>query len=167
MTAPAGTDQGSTSEGDPVFQSVHHVGVTVSNLERSVDFYRDVIGCHLIGQKEAIGEYVATITAMPDAHLRIALLEMPGSAVRLELIQYVTPEGRQSTPPTCDLGSAHVCFQVADIDATIEHLRDNGVTIRSQPVTSPDGPNRGARAVYVDDPDGITLELLQPPADDR
>lgn len=146
-----------------LFRGVDHVGLTVASLDRSIAFYRDVFGCTVIATKEARGDYIATITGFADAHLRIALLDTPGTGPRLELLEYLHPDGATAAPRTCDVASAHVCFQVDDIDAACTYLRERGVPLRSEPVTSPSGPNRGARAVYLSDPDGFTLELLQPP----
>lgn len=145
-----------------MFRAVDHVGLTVASLERSIAFYRDVFRCTLVGTKDARGDYIATITGFADAHLRIALLDTPGSGPRLELLEYVVPTGSTTAPRTCDTASAHLCFRVEDIDAACQYLRAQGIDLRSEPVTSPSGPNRGARAVYLSDPDGFTLELLQP-----
>ena len=72
---------------------VHHTGYTVSDLERSVAFYRDLLGCEVIAEQEKQGGYLAAIVGYPDAHVRMAHLRLPGADHVLELFQYLTPAG--------------------------------------------------------------------------
>jgi lactoylglutathione lyase len=62
---------------------------------------------------------------------------------------------------TANPGTAHVAFYVDDLDALFAELRGRGVKAVSEPVTPTIGPNKGGRAVYMIDPDGIRVELIQ------
>ncbi|MSQ21794.1 MAG: VOC family protein [Dehalococcoidia bacterium] len=131
---------------------------TVSNLERSVAFYCDVVGFRVDTTLEAQGPAIQQITGFPDAHLKIAHLLL--GSFRLELIQYLAPKGKAVDPSTCNVGTAHIAFYADDVDRTYRELQAKGVRFRGTPVAAAAGRPRVA---YFLDPDGITLELAQAP----
>ncbi|MBX6771027.1 MAG: VOC family protein [Chloroflexi bacterium] len=145
---------------------VHHTSFTVADMERSLAFYRDVLGLEVIRDQEGSAEYLARITGLPGARLRIVHLRLArGSEHVLELMQYREPVGRPIEARTCDPGSAHLCFLTDNIWAAYEHLTAHGVRVRSEPILITAGQNAGGYSLYFLDPDGITLELFQrPPA---
>lgn len=146
---------------------VFHTGLTVSDLGRSVAFYRDVLGLELVAQWDSEQPYLRTIVGFPDAALSIALLRLPGAAGgrsghHIELLEYRAPRGERTDRRTCNPGNVHVSFVVDDLDAAYRELSARGVRFKSAPVEIDHGRNRGAKAVYLLDPDDITLELVQP-----
>jgi lactoylglutathione lyase len=145
---------------------IFHTGLTVSDLDRSVAFYRDLLGLELVSQWDSAQPYLRTIVGFPDAELRIALLRIPRGGVgvsghHIELLEYLRPRGTRGDPLTCNPGNVHVSFMVEDLDVAHAELRARGVRFKSAPVEITHGRNRGARAVYLLDPDDITLELVQ------
>jgi catechol 2,3-dioxygenase-like lactoylglutathione lyase family enzyme len=147
---------------------IFHTGLTVSDLDRSIAFYRDVLGLELVAQWDSSRPYLRTVVGFPDAELRIALLRIPSSRAgasghHLELLEYRTPRGVRGDSRTCNPGNAHVAFMVQDLDAAYADLSARGVRFKSAPVQITHGRNRGAKAVYLLDPDDITLELVEPP----
>jgi lactoylglutathione lyase len=145
---------------------IFHTGLTVSDLDRSLAFYRDLLGLELVRRWDSAQPYLRTIVGFPDAELRIAVLRVPGpdgaAAGHLELLEYRVPRGRRGDPDTNHPGNVHVCFVVDDLDALHGRLAAHGVRFRSRPVAIDHGPNAGGKAVYLRDPDDITLELIQP-----
>jgi catechol 2,3-dioxygenase-like lactoylglutathione lyase family enzyme len=89
-------------------------------------------------------------------------LDPQNTNLTLELIQYVSPPGDRPSLPTVNVGVAHLSFIVADIDEEYRRLAGHGVEFISPPVDISEGMNKGGRACYLKDPDGITLELFQP-----
>ena len=143
---------------------INHTSFTVADMERSLAYYRDILGLQVILDQEGTADYLAQITGFPGARLHIVLLTLPGGYDHvLELIQYREPVGRPISLRTCDPGSAHLCFSTDDIHATAAHLRAHGVHLRSEPVPITAGRNTGGYSCYFLDPDGITLELFQAP----
>jgi catechol 2,3-dioxygenase-like lactoylglutathione lyase family enzyme len=142
----------------------HHVGLTVQNLEASIDFYSELFGCRVIQRAEGVGGEVETITGLAGAHTLIADLAFPSGHV-LELIQYVWPQGRRLEQRTCDPGNTHFCIRVDDIEDAHRRLLARGVTVRSAPVDLGDAGEiwTGAKVLYALDPDGRTIELIQTP----
>jgi catechol 2,3-dioxygenase-like lactoylglutathione lyase family enzyme len=132
---------------------VHHAGLTVLDLERSIAFY-ERFGFEVERRVTNAGPEAERVTEVADAHLSIALLTL--GSFRLELIEY-TPRGNQAPRRNNDLGSAHVCLQVRDIDELYERLRSEGVAFTSYPQKHPSG----ASIAYFRDLDGITVELLE------
>ncbi len=144
----------------PFALSANHVGLTVSNLERSVAFYRDLLGFTVRYERgEVTAEYMPRLVGLPGARLKIAGLDIPG--LHLDLIQYLAPEGTTAVGRTCDVGNGHLGFTVDDIWAAYRQLVAAGVRFKSEPVNITQGPNRGGWAVYFTDPDGITLEMIE------
>jgi catechol 2,3-dioxygenase-like lactoylglutathione lyase family enzyme len=143
---------------------LHHTGFTVADLERSVVFYRDLLGCDLIATQEKRGGYLAAIVGYPDAHVRMAHLRAPGSVHVIELFQYLSPDSERHPLEPRNVGSSHLCFIVEDLDETYERLCAAGVdSFVSPPVVVDTGVNAGGCALYLRDPDGIAVELFQPP----
>jgi len=148
-----------------MIKSVFHTSWTVDDLERSIAFYRDLLGFELIGRRERQGSAIETVVGFPKADLRMAFLRVPGAPVgisghHLELIEYRHPKGRKLDIRTCDTGSAHLALETTDIHADHARLQTAGVTIVSAPVTF-DGVAGKVLACYLRDPDGFTIELVQ------
>jgi catechol 2,3-dioxygenase-like lactoylglutathione lyase family enzyme len=143
--------------------SVNHVGLTVSSLERSVAFYRDVVGLDLVLEQEKEGGYLSAITRYPGAHARMAQLEARGGT-RIELFEYLEPPGGGVPLEPANVGITHLCLLVDDIERARRRLVEAGAELFSDPVPIDTGANAGGWDLYVRDPDGIVLELFQPPA---
>jgi catechol 2,3-dioxygenase-like lactoylglutathione lyase family enzyme len=145
--------------------STHHTGFTVTDLERSLAFYRDLLGFEVVLEQEKQGGYLAAMVGYPDAHVRMAHVTAPGSEHRLELFQWLAPEPESRPLEPRQIGPTHVCLVVKDLRGLYERLSGAGVdSWFSGPIEVDTGANRGSLALYLRDPDGIVLELFQPPA---
>jgi catechol 2,3-dioxygenase-like lactoylglutathione lyase family enzyme len=145
---------------------VLHFSFTVSDIDRSVQWYTEVLGLELVHRQRQENEYTPILVGIPGAVLEVAQLKLPGidsrfSTHMLELIQYVTPDGGARELPTNQVGVAHLALLVNDISDRYERMRASGVVFRNPPVEITEGANAGGYACYLHDPDGITLELLQ------
>ncbi len=148
----------------PELGPVHHTGYTVSDLERSLGFYRDLLGCELLARQEKQGGYLAAIVGYPDAHVRQAHLRAPSGEHVIELFEYVQPPSTSAPIEPKLVGAAHLCFVVDDLRAVYERLRAAGVdSFFSPPVEVDTGMNAGGLGLYLRAPDGIVVELFQPP----
>jgi catechol 2,3-dioxygenase-like lactoylglutathione lyase family enzyme len=144
---------------------IHHTGFTVSDLDRSLHFYRDLLGLEVVAEQEKQGGYLAAIVGYPDAHVRMAHLRVPGADHVVELFQYLAPAGDAvGTIEPRNVGSPHLCFVMDDLPLLYERLRASGIeSFFSPPVEVDTGINAGGLALYLRDPDGIPVELFQPP----
>ncbi len=95
--------------------------------------------------------------------LAIAVMTVPGSAIVVELLEYRGVERRSIDPATANPATGHFCLAVEDLDGMYERLVEAGVDFISPPQTPTIGPNQGGRVVYLRDPDGFRVELLQSP----
>jgi glyoxylase I family protein len=141
--------------------ALHHVGMTVRDLQASVEFYCTVVGCRIRARSESAGVEVETLTGVRGAHVAIADLDVPNGGY-LELIQYLSPRPaplRQDRPQP---GHTHIAFHTDDIDAIYQRLLERGAPVTSPPVTIVDPGSEwdGARALYATDPDGRTIEFV-------
>lgn len=147
-----------------MLRGVHHAGVTVSNLDRALTFYRDVLGLEVFVVAERRNETIGAIVGYPGAAVKLAFCGVPGDSARIELLEYLEPRGDGPDGETFRPATGHVCFRVDDIDGLYQRVVQAGFSPRSAaPITITEGPNTGARAFYVRDPDGYTVELFQPP----
>ncbi len=144
---------------------IHHLGLTVSDIEQSIAFYRDLLGMELIRRRPRVtANYVSKQTGYDSVELSVASFRVsPGSKQSLEVVQYLNQAGPPSDQATNRLGNSHLCLLVDDLRAGYAALQDQGVRFKSEPIEITEGPNQGGLVVYFYDPDGYTLELFQPP----
>lgn len=138
-----------------------HTGLQVTDLERSIRFYRDLLGFELLAERVAADEYLGTLVGCRGVEIHNAHLRVPGSDHIVELLEYRGVERDAVDTNTANPGTAHVCLWVDSVALTYEHLRSNGVGSVDEPVLITSGPNEGRTVVYMCDPDGIRVELLQ------
>jgi catechol 2,3-dioxygenase-like lactoylglutathione lyase family enzyme len=142
---------------------VHHTSFTVADLQRSVAFFRDALGLELLYVREVSDDYFGRIVGLPGCVVKAALLRLPGSSHHVELFQYLEPTGQGVNPRPCDPGSCHLSFLVDDLPILCAELQARGMALDSAPIAITAGPNRGGFGVYLRDPNGILIELFQPP----
>ncbi len=140
-----------------------HTSYTISNLERSLAFYVGVLGCEILWQRLITNDYFGEIVGLNGCVVKAAHLRIPGSEHRIELFEYVQPAGSRLDLRTNNVGSSHISFIVDDLRAAYEDMKEIGVQFRSPPVEITSGPHKGGWGIYLLDPDGITVELYQPP----
>ena len=144
-------------------RAVHHVGLVVRDLDRSIYFYHDLLGLPFANEPTPWfeGPELERGVGVPGARLRqVSLWVGPNST--MELIEYGNRPASSTAPvPNNYLGAAHVCFKVDDVVATKAELEGKGVTFYSDVNVVDSGPLAGWRWVYFSDPDGLALELVE------
>jgi catechol 2,3-dioxygenase-like lactoylglutathione lyase family enzyme len=141
-----------------------HTGITVSNLERSLSFWRDVLGFEPSHTAHQSGEMASEITGVAGAEIKLAVVKAPGGH-KIELLEYLAPPERKwhvHLRP-CDVGHVHVALIVDDLEPILSAINGSGWKAAGKPQTLQSGPNTGKRVVYVRDPDGTTIEFIQAP----
>ena len=143
-------------------QRLSHVGLCVTDLERSLRFYRDALGFTEEHRLEIGGEPTDRLLRLRDTHLRAIYLVRDG--FRLELLQFASPPGPPARErPMNEPGLTHLSFRVADLEATLAALAAAGGRVLDETVLS--FPEWQSGAAFVCDPDGQLLELVQAPGD--
>lgn len=151
------------------FNGIWHASFTVSDIETSLRFYRDLLGMELQHYQVQANEYTSELVGYPNANLKVAMLKVSNAFVgpsnhHLELVEYVHPRGEKTDVATNRPGAPHLAFVTDDIHADFERLSRAGVRFKAKkPVAIQEGVNKGGFTIYFLDPDDITLEMLQPP----
>lgn len=148
-------------------RSVFHVGFVVSDLDASLRFYCDGLGLVLRHRQLQHNAYTSSLVGYPDAVLEIAQLRFadvapPPSGHVIELISYQSPPSAAADLERSTLAAGHLAFIVDDVFETSARLASFGARLINEPVHITEGINKGGWDVYLQDPDGVTLELLQP-----
>jgi len=148
--------------------AVDSVGLTVSDLDRSVAFYSDVLSFQKVSEFEAAGADYEHLEGVFGLRVRVARLQLGDEF--LELTEYLAAKGRPAPVDSRsnDRWFQHVAIIVSDMDAAYQRLREHKVQfVSSGPQRLPDWNKNatGIRAFYFRDPDGHPLEILEFPPD--
>ena len=141
---------------------LHHVGVTVRDLDASIRFYHDVLGLEFRNEPSPWfeGDDLGRAVGVPGAVLRQVSLRLGDST--LELLEYEQPPSDTAGPlRSQSLGASHVAFLVDDIEAAKAELETKGIEFFSGVNVVDEGVLAGWRWVYFSDPDGYPLELVE------
>jgi catechol 2,3-dioxygenase-like lactoylglutathione lyase family enzyme len=141
-----------------------HVAFTVSDLTRSISFWEALLGEEPTSRVEYGDPQDAEVIGYPNVRMSAAYFRLPGGTL-LELFQYRQPASEApASSETYVVGNAHLGLVLEDLDPTLERLRAHGTSYRSAaPVRLKGGAHAGGRSIYIRDPDGITIELLELP----
>ena len=135
---------------------LNHMGLTVSDIERSIEFYRDTVGMKPSYRTRISGEWFDTLTQNRGADIDVASLSL--GDFNLQLVQYLAAGGRRLDLGHNHVGNPHLCIDVEDVDAKRRAVVDAG---RCDPTPIVDIMGSGTRSFYVADPDGVPVEFLQ------
>ncbi len=140
-----------------------HIGIIVSDLDRSTRFFSAVFDAEPIQRVQWRGkdaEYVAAMVGAKGLELDGVFFQIPHTNTILELIKYYNlPEQPKVAYPTYGIGGLHLAFFVEDLDQAIERLRKIGAKVLT-PVDFPFGAYKGGRGVYFRGPDDELLQLM-------
>jgi catechol 2,3-dioxygenase-like lactoylglutathione lyase family enzyme len=147
----------------PIAQSVDAVGITVSDMDRSVEFYTKVLSFEKVSDVEVAGEEYEHLEGLFGLRMRVVRMRLGNEAI--VLTEYLAPRGKAvpEDSRSNDRWFQHIAIIVGDMDRAYKWLRQNRVQHSSSgPQRLPDwNPNAaGIRAFYFKDPDGHALEIL-------
>ena len=141
-----------------MIRGIHHTAISTADLERSVRFYRDLLGFEEIftsGWKRG-AETADKITGLKNSAAQLVMLKAGNACI--EIFEYSSPQAKPGDPkrPACDHGITHLCLDVSDIEAEYARLKAAGMVFHCPP------QNMGeVSATYGRDPDGNIVELLE------
>ena len=146
-------DSSKLPNGIPSLRGQDHTGITVPDLQASIAFFVDVVGCELVTSfgpfRDDTGSFMAdALNVHPRAVVeQIALLRF-GIGSNIELFQYRAPDQRDAMPKNSDIGGHHIAFYVDDIDAAVAYLKAQGVRVLAGPLPVTEGPAAGQAINY-------------------
>ena len=144
---------------------MNHTGFVVSDMERSLEFYQELLGLRQERNQILEGEFISELVGYPDARLHIVYLATGDLRHSVELIQYLNPAGTPAAmPERFQVGASHLGVIVDDLDAFYAELSSRGVRFVSPPAIRPGAVYpMASKGCYMQDPDGNWLELLERP----
>lgn len=153
---------------EPIVKSVEAVGMTVSDMERSVEFFSKVLSFEKIGDVEVAGSEYERLQGVFGARMRVARMRLGGEVI--ELTEYLAPQGRPIPVDSRanDRWFQHIAIVVSDMDKAYQQLRTHKVKHAStgpQTIPASNQAAAGIRAFYFKDPDGHSLEIIYFPPD--
>lgn len=139
-------------------KAIRHAGIVVSDLEKALYFYRDLLGLKVDKQMDETGDYIDRISGLKNVKVTTVKLAADDGNL-IELLYYHPHLGKANTNKgICQIGISHVAFTVEDLDVEYERLSKMGVQFNSPPQTSLDSY---AKVTFCKDPDGSLVELVE------
>lgn len=140
----------------------NHTNFTVSDLERAIAFFRDLLGFELLSVAPRDPALIERMTGLEKPEMVVAFLRGPGHVI--ELIEYRAPADRgRVSGRLCDAGASHLALDVDDAEAAVAASAAHGFRPVGEIIEIDAGPNKGSRVVYLRDADGVTIEFIQKP----
>lgn len=148
------------SEQQPKITAFHHVGISTNDLERSVAFYRDLLGCEVVSEQGWPGGSAVAdqITGLKGSSANYVMLKAGNSHIEIFKYDSPTPKPKDPRHGVNDHGYKHFGIMVDDIDAMYKRLVDAGTFFNSPPIEL----GGGIKVTYGRDPDGNVFELMGP-----
>ncbi len=137
--------------------SVRHVGVVVRDAEKSLFFYRDLLGFSVVNDQIEIGDSIETFLGMKGAKVRTIKMRSDSGAM-IELLNFIKPEGFGKPLGLYNFGCTHFALTVDNLDSIYNILKSNGIKFVNPPSLSEDGY---AKVSFCRDPDGTYIELVE------
>lgn len=151
-----------------MIDSVLTTAVTVSDMERSLAFYRDLLGFRVAvelppaAERERWDAYHRRVCGVDDAVIRVVYMEAPDGETALELIEYTMPKRPPRSPSSVDRGgTVIVALAVSGSESVVTRIREAGVETLSDPVPYVTDDGVSSKTTYLRDPDGTLLCLFE------
>jgi catechol 2,3-dioxygenase-like lactoylglutathione lyase family enzyme len=143
-----------------VARALDHVAITVSDTERSLGFYCDLLGLEKVEQHPLEGDKIEKALGLSGARAQSTRLSAPGTpSILIDLMEFHAPETGKCIPPSGAVGSTHFCLAVDGLADVYETLTAKGVEFVSEPVTF-ELTEGSVTVVFTHDPDGNVVELM-------
>ena len=135
-----------------------HVGITVDDLDSVTAFFVG-LGLEVEGRMFIEGDFLDTVIGIPDSRTEIVMLRLPDGGTAIELSSFVRPDHVPGSPAAManELGLRNVCFEITDLEATVDSLAADGYGV----VGGIGRHEDSWRMAYVRGPEGIVVSLAE------
>lgn len=140
-------------------KNIRHFGIVVSDIEKSLHFYKDLLGLKIKIDTIEKGNFIDTILGLENIQVRtIKMLADEGNTL-VELLWYQSHQGRKiENKKIFDIGASHLALTVDNLESLYQKLKEGGVKFIAPPQVSPDGK---AKVAFCFDPDDVPVELVE------
>lgn len=139
-------------------RAIRHLGIVVSDLEKALHFYRDLLGLKEVKRMDESGDYMKKLVNLEKVSITtVKLAADDGNLVELIFFRYPSPRINKVRQFN-EVGASHVSFTVDDLEKEHRRLSMQGVEFNASPQISPDGY---AKVSFCKDPDGTLIELVE------
>jgi glyoxylase I family protein len=140
-----------------MIKAMHHTAICVADMERSLAFYRDLLGMKVTIDSRISGPDVDQILALEGSDAR--RVYVTGYGGKIELFEFASPEGKPFPDDfrVCDVGLTHIAFEVENLPELYDEMLAKGVKFHNAPLAV---KGRGM-VCYLRDPDGVVLEFIE------
>ena len=143
----------------PIKATFHHVGITVTNLDRAIEWYGKVFGIKPAFSLTVSGSMGEQVLRLPPHVHRAALL--PIGPVAIELLEFEPTRNSKEKMRQDDVGYVYICLAVEDLDDVYKRLTAEGIDFHTEPLHAEEGQIAGSKFCVMRDPDGKTIELVE------
>lgn len=139
--------------------AVRHCGIVVSDMERSLRFYRDLLGLKVARAMDESGEFIDNVLGLGNVQVTTVKLSGDDGPTLVELLEFKSHQDKDPVRRTLySIGPTHAAFTVDNLDEVYRRLSQAGVRFNAPPQLSPDGY---AKVTFCYDPDGTPVELVE------
>lgn len=140
-----------------MIKNIRHNGIVVSDLDKALYFYRDILGLKTKREMIESGKYIDNLSALKG--VRVKTIKMSADDGNLiELLYYESHPRKPIDRDICDTGYSHIAFTVENLDYEYERLKEKGTKFNCTPQISADGK---VKVVFCRDPAGNLIELVE------
>ncbi len=140
-----------------MIKNIRHTGIVVSNLDKTLHFYRDILGLKIKREMIESGKYIDSLSGLKE--VRVKTIKMSADDGNLiELLYYGSHPRKSINRDICDIGYSHIAFTVENLGYEYKRLKEKGIKFNCTPQISPDGK---AKVVFCRDPEGNLIELVE------
>lgn len=139
----------------------HRILVVVSNMGRSLRFYRDQLGLKVARDAVREGPSYDAITGIKNVRVRVVFVAPAGGGHMIELVEYLRPRSRKRSWKMSDVGATRICFEVASVARSLNTLKKRGAKKIRGPILLERDGLKIAKLLHMNDPDGVEVEMIQ------
>ena len=143
--------------------SLRHVGIVVTDMEKSLTIYRDIFNLEIIWDRVETGEFIDKLLQMNNVQVRTVKLKDADGGI-IELLEYVSHPEPKYRDKLNRVGCSHIAITVENIDSMFKKLKDKGLQYNHEPMVSVDGK---AKVAFFRDYDEVSLEIVEEINEDR
>lgn len=138
-------------------KEIRHVGIVVTNLDKALEFYKDILGFYVVRKMYETGEYIDNLLALKGVKVKTIKLAADDENL-IELLYFESHSRKAINKDVCDIGYSHVAFTVENLGYEYKRLKKKGVKFYCSPQISPD---KRVKVVFCRDPEGNIIELVE------